>query len=82
MSKTGGVTSHSVFQVYQEIFDDLEMQISRLERKQMQWKVNIREGLVKPKLKTASYYGKTESPTGLLFVIRTCLMPYCKLNIF
>jgi len=54
MSKTRGVRLHSVFQVYQEIFDHLEMQISRLERKQMQWKVNLREALVKGKLKTAS----------------------------
>jgi len=41
----------------------------------MQWKVDIREGLVKAKLKAASYYGKTESPRGLLFGIGTCLNP-------
>jgi len=59
MSKTRGVTIHQVFQVYQDIFDDLEMQISKLERKRMQSKVDIREGLVKAKLKAAYYYGKT-----------------------
>jgi len=37
---------------------------------------------VKAKLKTASYYGKMESPRGLLFGIGTCLNPYCKLNLF
>jgi len=36
MSKTRGVTIHRVFQVYQDIFDHLDMQISRLERKRMQ----------------------------------------------
>jgi len=36
MSKTCGVTIHRVFQVYQDIFDHLEMQISKLERKRMQ----------------------------------------------
>jgi len=82
MSKTRGVTIHRVFQVYQDIFDHLEMQISKLERKRMQWKIDIREGLVKAKLKAASCYGKTESPRGLLFRIGTCLNPYCKLNLF
>jgi hypothetical protein len=82
MSKTRGVTIHRVFQVYQDIFDHLEMQISKLERKRMQWKVDIREGLLKAKLKAAAYYGKTESPRGLLFGIATCLNPYCKLNLF
>jgi len=77
MSKTRGVTIHRVFQVYQHIFVHLEMQISKLEWKWMQWKVDIREGLVKAKLKAASYYGKTESPTGLLVGIGTCLNPYC-----
>jgi len=82
MSKTRGVTIHRVFQVYQDIFDHLEMQISKLERKLMQCKVDIREGLVKAKLKAASYYGNTESPGSLLFGIGTCLNPYCKLNLF
>ena len=82
MSKTCGVTIHRVFQVYQDIFDHLEMPISKLERKRMQWKVDIREGLVKATLKAASYYGKMESPRGLLFGIGTCLNPYCKLNLF
>jgi len=68
--------------VYQDIFDHLEMQISSLERKLMHWKVDIREGLVKAKLKAASYYGKTESPRGLLFGIGTCLNPYFRLNHF
>jgi len=82
MSKIRGVTIHRVFQVYQDIFDHLEMQISRLERKRMQWKVDIHEALVKVKLKAASYYGKTESPRGLLFGIGTCLNLYCKLTLF
>ena len=80
--KTRGVTIYRVFQVYQDIFDHLEMQISKSERKGMQWKVDIREGLVQAKLKAASYSCKTESPRGLLFVIGTCLNPYCKLNLF
>jgi len=71
MSKTRGVTICRAFQVYQDIFDHLEMQISKLERKPMQGKVDIREGLVKAKLKASSYYGKTESPSGLLFGIGT-----------
>jgi len=36
MSKTRGVTIHRVFQVYQDIFDHLEIQISKLELKWMQ----------------------------------------------
>jgi len=82
ISKTRGVTIYRVFQVYQDIFDHLEMEISTLEWKRMQWKVDIPEGLLKAKLKAASYYGKTESPRGLLFGIGTCLNPYWKLNLF
>jgi len=82
MSKTRGITIHRVFQVYQDIFDHLEMQIAKLERKRMQWKVDIREGLLKAKLKAAAYYGKTEGPRGVLFGIGACLNPYCKLNLF
>jgi len=82
MSKTPGVTIHLVFQVYQDIFDHLDIQISKLEWKQMQGNIDIREGLVKAKFKSASYYGKTESPRGLLFGIGPCLNPYCKLNLF
>jgi len=82
MSKTGGVTLHRLFQVYQDICEHLEMQISWLERKQMQWNVDIRAGLVKGKLKAASYDVKTECPRGRGFCIGTCLNPYCKLNLF
>jgi len=82
MSKTRGVTIQRVFHVDQDIFDPLEMQISKLDRKQMQWKVDIRKGLVQAKLKVASYYGKTESPRGLLFGIGICLNPDDKLNLF
>ena len=82
MSKTRGVTIHRVFQVYQDIFDHLESQIAKLERKRMQWKVDIREGLLRAKLKAAVYYGKTENPRGLLFSIGACLNPYSKLNLF
>jgi len=82
MSTTRGVTIHRVFQVYQDIFDHLEMQIAKLEQKRTQWKCDIREGLVKAKFKAASYYGETECPRGLLFGIETCLNLYCKLNRF
>ena len=82
MSKTPEVTIHRMFQLYQDIYNDFEMQISKLEWKGMQWKVDICEGLVKAKLKATSYYGKTESPSGLLFSIGTCLNPYCKRNLF
>jgi len=79
--KTRGNTIYHVFQVYQDIFVHLEMQISKLERKRRQWKVDICEGLVKAKLKAAPYNGKTKSLRRLLFGIGTCLNPYCKLNI-
>ena len=48
----------------------------------MQWKVDIRQGLLKAKSKAVAYYGKTENPRGLLFGIAACLNPYCKLNLF
>jgi len=82
MSKTRGVTIDLVFQVYQDIFDHLEMQISTLEWKRMQWKPDICEGLLKVKLKPTSCYGKTQSPRGLLFGIGTCLNTYCQLHLF
>jgi len=62
ISKTRGVTIHAVFQVYQDNLDYLEMQISKSESKRMQWKVDIRDGLVQAKLKAAFYSIQTESP--------------------
>jgi len=56
--------------------------IAKLEGKGMQCKVDIREGLLKAKLKAAAYHGKTQGPRGVLFGIRACLNPYCKLNLF
>jgi len=53
--KNTGITSHRVFQVYQDIFDHLEMQIAKLERKRVEWKVDIRKGLLNAKLKAAAY---------------------------
>jgi len=57
ISKARGVTIYRVLQVYQDIFDDLEMQISKLQQKPMQSKVDIHTGLVNDKLKAAAYYG-------------------------
>ena len=82
MSNTGGVTIHRVFQVHQDIFDHLEIQIEKLELKGMQCKVDIRQGLLKAKSKAAAYYGKRENPRGLLFGIGSCLNPDSKLNLF
>ena len=82
MAKTPGVAIHHVFQVYQNILYHLEIQIEKLELKRMQWKVDIRQGLLKAKSTAAAYYGKTENPRSLLFGIGACLNPYCKLNLF
>jgi len=82
MLKTPGVSIHPLGQVYQDTFDHLEMEISTFEEKGMQWKLNIYERLMKAQLKAVSYYGKTESPRGLLFSIRTCLHRDFKLNAF
>ena len=48
----------------------------------MQWKGDIREGLLRAKLKAAVYYGKTENPRGLLFGVGACLNPYSKIDVF
>lgn len=61
MSKTHGLTIHRIFQIYQDIFDHLEIQIEKLKLKRMQWKVDIRQVLLKAKSKAAAYYGKTEN---------------------
>src|SRR4051812_10537555 len=61
MSKIHGVTIHRVFQVYQDIFDHLELQITHLDRRSMHGKVDIREALIEAKDKAAVYYGKIEN---------------------
>jgi len=82
MSKTPGVRIDQVFQVYQDIFDNLKMPISKPESKAIQWKVDIGESLVKTKVNEASCYGKTEGARVLLFCMAICLNLYCKLNLF
>ncbi len=62
MSKTRGPTIHSVFRVYDTIFNHLDDQISNLSNKWIQWKVDIREALEKAKRKVTLYYSKTTNP--------------------
>ena len=82
MSKTCGVTIHWVFQAYQDIFDHLEMQISQLERKRMQWKVDIREGLVKAKLKAPLTMVKRKVQEVFCSVLALASIPIANSTIF
>lgn len=82
MSKTRGPTIHSVFRVYDTIFNHLDDQISNLSNKRIRWKVDIREALEKAKQKATLYYSKTENPRGQMMALGACLNPYNKLELF
>lgn len=80
MSKTSGPTIHRVFDVYDGVFSLLEMGIATLQKKRVQWKVDIRNALENAQQKARDYYSKTATPAGLLYGIGMCLNPYVKLS--
>jgi hypothetical protein len=82
LSESSGPTIHKAFQIYNSIFDHLEDYITKLERKRIPWKVQLRNALIAAKEKLQKYYQQTSTIQGYVFAIATILSPAIKLTIF
>jgi hypothetical protein len=82
LSKTKDVTVHTVFEIYNSLFDHLDDSISQLRRKKISWKKLMLTALEASRNKLSVYYTKTEGMRGDLFAIRTILAPNKKLQYF
>jgi hypothetical protein len=82
VSKTKDVTIHSVFSIYNKLFDHLETSMAQLRRKKVPWKQVMLKALEAARLKLDQYYSMTDHMPGDLFAIGTILAPQNKLHFF
>lgn len=82
LSRTKDVTVHTIFSIYNKLFDHLETSISQLQRKKVQWKQSTLSALKAAKDKLSAYYSKTSQDHGYLYAMGTILAPQHKLQFF
>jgi hypothetical protein len=83
LSKTRDVTIHTVFSIYNHLFDHLERRIRQLQRKKIGWKQQMLEALRSAESKLRDYYTMTDLE-GLsdIYSTGTILAPQYKLEFF
>lgn len=77
-----GPTIHNVFPSYDMLFDHLEHQIEKLQRKRIPWKIRLRESLEKGRDQLRRYYSKTKDDLGDIYGVATMLAPRYKTSFF
>lgn len=83
LSKTKDVTIHTVFSIYNHLFEHLESRIQQLEKKRIRWKQQILEALRSAESKLREYYTMTDfQGLGDMYAIGTLLAPQYKLEFF
>ncbi|OKO97902.1 hypothetical protein PENSUB_9828 [Penicillium subrubescens] len=83
LSKTKDVTIHTVFSIYNRLFDHLENRIRQLQRKKIGWKQQMLKALRSAESKLRDYYTITDLE-GLsdIYSTGTILAPQYKLEFF
>jgi hypothetical protein len=82
LSKTKDITIHTVFSIYNRLFNHLEVSINQLQQKKVLWKQLMLSALDAAKDKLSAYYGKTTQEHGYLYAMGTILAPQYKLQFF
>jgi hypothetical protein len=82
LCKTKDVTIHSVFKIYNKLFDHLNELMTQLRRKRVSWKQLMLTALNTAREKLSEYYKRTDEANGDLFAIGTILAPSNKLQFF
>jgi hypothetical protein len=77
-----GPTIHHVFAIYNELFDHIDRQFAKLQRKRVPWKVRMRCALQNAAAKLREYYSRTYEDLGYLYACATILAPQYKLKAF
>ncbi|EAU32787.1 predicted protein [Aspergillus terreus NIH2624] len=82
LSENTGPTVHRVYDIYNDLFDHLDLAINRLRNKRASWKQQILEGLEEAHKKLRKYYRRTYQAEGYIYAIATILDPTSKLEKF
>jgi hypothetical protein len=82
LSKTQDVTIHSIFGIYNRLFDHLDQSIARLRPKRVPWKQLMLNALKAGKQKLGDYYAETDNIPNDLFAIATVIAPQNKFQFF
>lgn len=83
LSKTKDVTVHSIFSIYNGLFNHLEVSEKQLERKAVPWKKRMLKALKAARRKLSVYYTATDKEAyGDIYAIATILSPSKKLRYF
>jgi hypothetical protein len=82
LSKTKDATIHSVFSIYNKLFDHLEKSIRQLQRKKVPWKQLMLSTLNAAKTKLSEYYSMTDDVPSDLYAIGIIIAPQHKLEFF
>lgn len=81
--KTKDVTIHTVFSIYNRLFDHLERSIQQLKHKKIGWKQQMLQALKSAESKLREHYYMTDARgLGDIFVISTILDLQYKLDFF
>jgi hypothetical protein len=82
LSRTKDVTVHLIFEIYNKLFDHLEISIRQLKRKRVPWKRLMLSAIEAAKAKLSFYYQKTDELHNDIFAVSTILAPENKLQFF
>lgn len=82
LSKTRDVTVHSVFSVYNRLFDHLDKSIDKIKPKKAPWKQLMLNALLDGRQKLRDYYYETDLVPNNLYAIATTMGPQNKFQFF
>jgi hypothetical protein len=82
LSKTKDVTIHSIFILYNRLFDHLDKSIYQLRPKKVPWKQLMLSALKAARQKLRDYYAETDNTPNDLYAIGTMVGPSNKFQFF
>ena len=82
LSKTRDVTVHTIFSVYNRLFDHLDMSINKIRPKKVPWKQLMLNALIVGRQKLRDYYYETDLVPNNLYAIATAMSPENKFQFF
>jgi len=82
LSKTRDVTVHTVFSIYNRLFDHLDQSIEKISPKTVAWKQLMKNALIDGRQKLRDYYYETDLVPNDLYAIATVMEPRNKFQFF
>jgi len=82
VSKSNDITIHTVFGIYNALFNYIEKSKTQLARKKINWKTVMLKALLYAKNKLSVYYSATDTIGDDLYAIGTIIVSQNKLEFF